>query len=477
MNKKMSFGKQIALLMIGVSILIFACSVTVALINIKKTLTSSAEQKINEVTEIAYNILDGYKKRADSGEFSEAKAKELALKDLEHFKYQGKNYIWVMDYNCIYLYHPTRPVGFDGKTLTNKKGEHYIQELGENAKSNKEVYLKEASAKPGDPTKKKYPKIMFARTFPDWGWIVATGVYIDEIDTMTFNTFLSIFAISLIAAILILFALNQSFIKNLVGVMNNLSNDLKSTSDQVSEASFTLETSSQSLATGSSEQASAIQETSATIEETASMVQQNNENTKHATVLAKNAKQYTNESTSATKKMMETMNELEHSSKEISKIIKTIDDIAFQTNILSLNAAVEAARAGEVGKGFAVVAEEVRTLAQRSAQAAKDTESIIANNITLSKQGFDMAKEVDLSLEKIDTEVKKVDELLDEISVATNEQSQGVDQINKAISQMEQVLQTNADMAENTSSSSRDLLEQSSAMNDIVDRLSILING
>lgn len=473
----MSFGKKIILLMLGISILIFTCSVTTALINIREALTVSAEKKISEVTEIAYNIIAGYKTRVDEGKMTEAEAKSMALEDLKNIKYQGKNYIWVMDYDSKYLYHPTRPVGFDGKTLTNKKGEHYIETLTENAINNKEIFLKDASAKPGDPSKKKYPKIMYARAFSDWQWIVATGIYIDEIDTMTFNTFVRIFAISFIAASLILLILSQSFVKRLIAMMNSLSNALRRTSEEVSSASENLESSSNVLADGSNRQASAIQETSATIEETASMVRQNNENTKQATILSRNTKQYADESTDATQKMMETMNELEVSSHEISKIIKAIDDIAFQTNILSLNAAVEAARAGDAGQGFAVVAEEVRNLAQKSAQAAKNTESIIEHNINLSKQGFEMAKEVETSLTKINDEVKKVDELLNEIAVATNEQAQGVDQINKAITQMEEALQTNAGTAENTSSASRQLLAQSSSMDNIVGELSSIING
>lgn len=477
MEKKMSFSKQITLFMIGLSVLIFVCSVTTALINVKTSLTNSAEKKINEVTELAYNVIAGYEQRVKNGELTEGQAKALAINDLKNFRYQGKNYVWIMDYDCKYYAHPTRPYLFDGKTLVNGKGEHYIEEIAQNAINNKDVYLKDMAVKPGDTSHKKYPKIYFARAFSDWQWIIATGVYVDEIDAMVWKTFVNIFIVGLLATIFVIFVLNHTYVRKLVNTMNQLAEDLKRTSDQVSEASYNLDSASGKLAEGSGEQASAIQETSATIEETASMVQQNNENTKHATTLSKNAKGYAIESTNATQKMMVTMNDLENSSKEISNIIKTIDDIAFQTNILSLNAAVEAARAGDVGKGFAVVAEEVRNLAQRSAKAAKDTEFIIANNINLSKKGNEMAKEVESSLDKISDEVNKVDELLDEISVATNEQSQGVAQINKAISQMEQALQSSAEAAENTSSSSRELLAQASSMNDMVDTLSAIING
>ena len=293
-------------------------------------------------------------------------------------------------------------------------------------------------------------------------------------DAATANIILLIVSLSALGLLVFLGLMISGMI---TGPIKYAIDSLNEGTDEVSSASMQVAAASQQLAEGTSEQAAAIQETSSTLEETSSMVHQNRENTQQAASLAKQAKQFAEKSNTEMGNMMSSMQELKNSSNEIAKIIRVIDDIAFQTNILSLNAAVEAARAGDAGKGFAVVAEEVRNLAQRSAQAAKDTAVIIESNISLSDDGVDIARRVRESVESIDTQAKKVSELLDEISVATNEQAQGVEQINKAVSQMEIVLGSNAQTAEEAASASRVLEDQAVNVKEIVNSLVALVDG
>ncbi len=253
--------------------------------------------------------------------------------------------------------------------------------------------------------------------------------------------------------------------------------ELTTGSSEVSAAAGQVEAASQQLASGAAQQAASIQETSSAIEQTSSMVQQNNDNTRQAAIMAKTAKDSAQESNREMDAMMGSMDELTRSNSEIAKIIKVIDEIAFQTNILSLNAAVEAARAGDAGKGFAVVAEEVRNLAQRSAQAAKDTANIIESNITLFENSVIIAKNVNESLTKIDDESKKVSDLLEEISTATDEQTRGISEINRAIQQMEEVLQSNSSTAEESSAAAIELTSQAENVSQIIQSLVTLVEG
>lgn len=246
---------------------------------------------------------------------------------------------------------------------------------------------------------------------------------------------------------------------------------------QVAAASGQLSASAMQLSQGSAEQASIIEEISSTLQESASMLQQNSTNTQLAAQFSEQAKGLADKGNDEMQQMMDSMHEIKKSSDQIAKIIKVIDDIAFQTNILALNAAIEAARAGEAGMGFAVVAEEVRNLAQRSAQAAKDTTAMIESNIELSAKGVSVAERVLEVLTDITSQARKVSELMAEISAASQEQTQGVDQVNQAMIQMQTLTQQNAASAEESASASEELSSQAESMKQVVRELAQMVNG
>jgi len=246
-------------------------------------------------------------------------------------------------------------------------------------------------------------------------------------------------------------------------------------SEQVAAAANQVSGSAQSLAEGASEQASSLEETSASLEELTSMTKRNADSAAQAKDLAAQTRSAADTGASDMDQMKLAMAAIKVSSGEISKIVKTIDEIAFQTNILALNAAVEAARAGEAGMGFAVVAEEVRALAQRSAQAAKETAAKIEDSVSKSEQGVSFSAKVAGSLQQIVERARKVDALVAEIATASHEQTQGISQVNAAVSQMDQVTQANAGNAEESAAAAEELNAQSAELRRIVGDLSGLV--
>ena len=309
---------------------------------------------------------------------------------------------------------------------------------------------------------------------PSLRWFVAVTVPVAEMNThitaMGRNNFVLV-SIALICGLVVAIWLARSISKPI----NLFVDSLFESAGQLDNAAGQIARASHSLAEGASEQASSLEETSASLEEMTSMTHQNAENAQTAKDFANQTRQAADTGGADMQKMNAAMETIKTASSEISKIIKTIDEIAFQTNILALNAAVEAARAGEAGMGFAVVAEEVRNLAQRSAQAARETADKIQGAINKTQQGVDISAKVSVSLSEILAKVHKVDELIADVATASKEQSQGVQQINTAISQMDRVTQSNAANAEECSSAAEELKAQSVALKKTVLGLNSLI--
>ncbi len=279
--------------------------------------------------------------------------------------------------------------------------------------------------------------------------------------------------IGIVFGIVLALLVTWAITKPLNAVITSLSDGAK----QVNQASGQVAASSQAMAEGATEQASSLEETSASLEEMSSMTKQNADNARQANNTATEAQQSAEHGREIMMKMSKAIQQIKSSSDETAKIIKTIDEIAFQTNLLALNAAVEAARAGEAGKGFAVVAEEVRRLAQRSAEAAKTTAQLIEESQKHAEEGVQVSQEVANVLERITQSVEKVATLIGEVSAASNEQSQGIEQINQAVGQMNQVIQSNAANSEEAAAASEELSAQAEELNRMVGVLRGILEG
>jgi methyl-accepting chemotaxis protein len=315
---------------------------------------------------------------------------------------------------------------------------------------------------------------------------------------------------TLMATIWIVMSLLGGFLgfwisRGLNKVLKRISDTLRVGAEQTAAAAGQVSAASQSLAEGASEQAASLQETSSSLEEMSSMTGRNAESARRTKDLSNNTKSDAEAGTKYMQVMSQSMDRIQASSdemrnamdavkasnNEVAKIIKTIDEIAFQTNILALNAAVEAARAGEAGMGFAVVADEVRNLAQKSAAAARETASKIEAAIGRTEAGvlvsekvaedlklaLEQSRQVESSLKRIEQKSREVDGLVGEIASASLEQSQGIEQVNAAVTQMDKVTQSNAANAEESASAAEELSAQAESMREAVEELLALVEG
>jgi len=266
-------------------------------------------------------------------------------------------------------------------------------------------------------------------------------------------------------------------IRRISFALHQLVADISEGSEQLATAASQVSSSSQTLAQGASEQAASLEETSSSTEEITSMTNRNAENARQAASIVTKAGEDFEATNHKLTDMVTSMGLINASSGKVAKIIKVIDEIAFQTNILALNAAVEAARAGESGMGFAVVADEVRNLAQRCAQAAKDTTELIEESVTNCSLGSEKLSSVEIAIKQISEGAKAIKVLVDEVDLGSQEQAKGLQQIAGAITQMEQVTQKIASSSEEGAAAGEELTAQAESLRTIVNRLTAIVGG
>ncbi len=283
--------------------------------------------------------------------------------------------------------------------------------------------------------------------------------------------------IAAMAGVVVSITLGVVITRGITKPINRIIEGLAAGAEQTNSAAMQVSAASQSLAQGASEQAAAIEETSSSLEEMSSMTRQNAGNAQQANSLMDEAKALVGHGQESMNRLNAAIEEIKKSADQTAKIVKTIDEIAFQTNLLALNAAVEAARAGDAGKGFAVVAEEVRNLAQRAGEAARNTSALIEGSVRNAENGVAVAGETAQALQEITASAQKVSALISEIAGATQEQSQGIGQVTTAVGQMDQVTQQNAANAEESASASEELSAQAEQLNSMVQELTALVQG
>jgi len=443
---------------------------------IKGNMYDAKYLKTRQLVEAAYSVVAHYADQAEKGVISQEVAQKQAQETLQSMRYDDNDYFWINDMAPLMVMHPIKPA-LNGKDLSGFKdpnGKHLFNEMVAVCKKDGAGFVDYMWPKPGKPD--PVAKISYVKLFPQWQWVIGSGIYIDDVEKEASRLFIPIFvAIALIsiAGIGLAWLMARSIalpINRLIETMNAGADGIASASSQVSSAS-------QSLAEGASEQAAAIEETSSSLEEMASMTQQNADNAGQANHLMKDANQVVERATGEMMDLTESMGQITRASAETQKIVKTIDEIAFQTNLLALNAAVEAARAGEAGAGFAVVADEVRNLAIRAAEAAKNTSALIEDTAKRVQDGSALVAKANTAFSEVAGSASKVGDIVGEIAAASTEQAQGVEQINSAVTEMDKVVQQNAATAEESASASEEMNAQAEQMKHMVQGLVILVEG
>ncbi|WP_185957241.1 methyl-accepting chemotaxis protein [Gracilimonas mengyeensis] len=437
------------------------------------------ETQTTELVRVGLSTLEHFYEMEKSGELSREEAQLMAKETIKALRFgdRGKDYFWINDFHPRMIMHPFRG-DLEGQDISNVQDPDGIKifvEFVRTSEKNGRGFVPYQWQYYDDKSRVE-PKLSYVSEFAPWGWILGTGVYINDVESTVWSAGLYLTLMSLIAMGLAMVA-TFIFSRNLSEKLRETSTQISSVSEQVASASEQVSGASQSLAEGASEQASSLEEMASSHEELEVMTKQNSENAQQANTLMETTRKLLSQTLEEMEQMSKQISLISDSSNQTAAIVKTIDDIAFQTNLLALNAAVEAARAGDAGKGFAVVAEEVRSLAKRSSEAASSTTLLIEESQHNAESGVAVTESLANSLKNVADNAEKVAALVTEIAEASREQSSGLTQVNAAVMEMDSVVQANAASAEETASASQELSAQSNELKIMVAALSRIIEG
>ena len=465
------------------------------------------------VVEVASSMVASHQEDVKNGKLTVEDAKKLALEEIHDLRYHGNEYFWVNDLEPRVLMHGVNAdlIGKNVSDVKDPNGKQLFVEMVKVAREKEAGIVEYQWVKPG--AAKPVDKISYVKLNKEWGWVVGSGIYVDDVKAEVANMRLQILGGTLLLAIAIFGfawavarrikqALDKAIsvseqiaagdltvridvdsedetgqlltsLKEMNEGLARIVGEVRNGADSIATATEQISAGNADLSQRTEEQASALEETASSMEELTSTVKQNADNAQQANQLAISASGVAVKGGDVINRVVRTMESITDSSRKISDIIGVIDGIAFQTNILALNAAVEAARAGEQGRGFAVVAAEVRSLAQRSAAAAKEIKTLIEDSVGKVQDGSRLVEEAGHTTQEIVTSIKRVTDIMAEISAASLEQSSGIEQVNTAITQMDDVTQQNAALVEEAAAAAESLEEQALQLVQVVTRFKL----
>lgn len=428
------------------------------------------------VVETAWGIVQYYGDQAASGALPLQQAQLLAKESLRRTRFEKSNYVFITDTRPFMIMHPTNPV-LEGKDLSqyhDPDGFRLFVEMARVSKENGQGIVSYIWPKPGKED--AVPKISYVKLYPQWGWIVGAGMYLDDVESEVHrsrNLTLIVTAIDLTLSLLLCYFAVRSIaapIRQATSDLNRLANETSSAANHVSSAS-------QEIASRTSQQASTVAETSSSLQQLESHCRRSIASTQHIRELVTEVRSAVGDGDRQMLEMTAVMQQIHAASGDVSKIMRSIEEIAFQTNILALNAAVEAARAGEAGAGFSVVADEVRNLAQRASQAAHETDQLIARSLSSSEQGTLHSEKLTSAFAAIGNKIVEVNTALAEITDSVEAQTHGISEISLAVSELNKVTQSQAASVEETASTAEQLHAQSSSVRTLCTTLHDAVEG
>jgi len=507
----LSISRRLGLL-VGSAVLGILVLAAFFLISERSLILEERKNSVRQTVETAHGLLVHFHDQVTKGKLSDDEARLRAVESIKGLRYSGNEYFWINDMHATMVMHAIKPE-LDGKNLSELKdptGKHLFVAFVDMVKASGSGYVFYMWPKPG--SEQPVQKVSYVEGFEPWGWVIGSGVYIDTVDAAMLGRVLSMSAGSLfLGAILLAIGLviargmlrqlggepayaakitqeiadgdlsvdiqikagDQSSllyaIKSMRDGLAGMVGRVRIGSESVASASFEIAQANMDLSQRTEEQASALEETAASMEQLSATVKHNADNARQANQLAQGASTVAIAGGDIVGHVVETMKGINDSSKRIADIIGVIDGIAFQTNILALNAAVEAARAGEQGRGFAVVASEVRSLAGRSAQAAKEIKVLINDSVQRVGQGTVEVDKAGVTIAEVVNSIRRVTDIMGEISAASLEQSQGVAQVGQAVTQMDQATQQNAALVEETAAAAESLKLQARELVQVVE--------